>query len=115
MKSAKQLRANRSPVNIALRSGQTAELMAIVMALQAGLRTALEELAVLHGFEAGLWLDDLETVLINDASNVWSEGLSMDAELRALNGGRDHMQALVAALRRQLCNGSESRAQTHSS
>lgn len=115
MKSAKQLRAKRSPVNIRLRSGQTPELMAIAMALQAGLRTVLEELAVLHDFEEGPWLDDLERVLINDASNIWSQGVPIDAELRALDSGRDHMQALVAALRRQLRHGSEGRTRTHPS
>jgi len=88
MKTSPEIRAKRVPVSTQLQSGQTTELMALATTLQAGLRTALEELAALHDFKEGVWLDELETVLINDASNIWNEGLPMDAELRALDGGR---------------------------
>ncbi|WP_149763154.1 hypothetical protein [Neomesorhizobium albiziae] len=100
--SLDRLRAIRPPVNIRLRSGQTAELMAMAMALQASLRAALEELAVVHGCTDGPWLDELEKTMFRDASNIWADGLPIDAELRAMDSGRALVQALTNALRAQL-------------
>lgn len=96
------LRASRSPVKIRVRPDQTAALMAMTMALQSSLRTALEELAVVHDCADGPWLDDLEQIMMRDASNIWAEGLALDAELQALDGGRTLVQALTNALRKQL-------------
>jgi hypothetical protein len=107
---ADELRSSRIPVNIRVRPGQTAELMAIAMALQQALRTTLEELAVLHGSKAGVWLDELERTLTVDASNVWSQGLQLDAEVRALSGGRELVKMLVDALRQQLSDRGQRRA-----
>jgi hypothetical protein len=97
-----RLRAARFPVNIRLQSGQTAELMAITMALQASLRATLEELALTHECADGRWLDELEQIMIRDASNIWAQGVALDAELRALDGGRALVRALTEALRKQL-------------
>lgn len=102
MTTMKQLRSKRIPVNIRLETGQTAELMAIAITLQASFRTALEHLAESHGYKGGLWLDDIERILLDDASNIWSEGLPIDAELRALNSGRALMSALTKSFREQL-------------
>jgi len=77
-------------------------MMAIAMALQSALRTTLEELAALHGFKEGRWLDDLEKTLIEDASNIWSQGLPLEAERQAIDNGRRLMMTVVDALRQQL-------------
>jgi hypothetical protein len=50
----------------------------------------------------GPWLDDLEKTLVDDASNIWAEGLPLDAELRALDSGRVLIGAIIGALRHQL-------------
>ena len=102
MSALRQLRAGRPAVNIQLRSSQTAELLAIVRALQTGLRTTLEYLAEQHGFEDGPWLDELEKALIGDVSNIWAQGLPIETELKALEEGRRLMQTLTNALRSQL-------------
>jgi len=100
--SLKRLRSSRIPVAIRLQSGQAAELLAIALALQSGLRTTLEYIAVSHGCRDDCWLDELERTLINDASNVWAEGVPIDVELRALESGRKAITTLIRALREQL-------------
>lgn len=98
----KKLRLTRPSVNLRLQTGQTGELLTITMTLQTGLRTTLEHLAAQHGFKDGAWLDDIEKTLLSDASNISSSGLPIEAEARALNSGKAHIQALVTALRLQL-------------
>lgn len=99
MSSVQQLRSKRPPVNIRVQTNRAGELLAISMVLQSGLRTTLEYLAVLHGCKEGQWLDEIKGTLVNDASNLWSENLPIDEEVRALDRGGAIMQALIGALR----------------
>lgn len=102
MPTMKQLRSKRVAVNAQLQSGQTAELITMTMALQSALRTALEHLAAQNGFSDGPWLQALEKTLLDDASNIWSEGVHMETEASAMNVGKAHLAAIVDALRLQL-------------
>jgi hypothetical protein len=70
VRSMQKFRTKRFPASTQLQSGQVAELMTLATALQSGFRTVLEELAAVHYFEAGPWLDDLEETSVNDASNI---------------------------------------------
>ncbi|MGK9051437.1 hypothetical protein [Neorhizobium petrolearium] len=101
----KRLRAGRQPIKLRLQSGQTGELLAMAIALQAALRSMLEELAVVHDLKAGDWLDELETTLIRDTANIWSEGLSMNMELAAVERAQGLILTVTGALRAQLDAG----------
>ncbi len=74
----------------------------MTMALQSGLRTALEHLAAANGFRDGPWLTEIEKTLVDDASNLWSEGIPIETEVTAIGGGRSLMLALTKSLRAQL-------------
>ncbi|MEO9340409.1 hypothetical protein ABFT80_23630 [Mesorhizobium sp. SB112] len=102
MTSIEQLRLKRVPINTRLRREQTAELIAITMALQSGLRTTLEHLAAANGFQDGPWLTEIEKTLVEDASNLWSEGIAIETELNAMSSGRNLIRTLTEALRMQL-------------
>ena len=57
-----------------------------LLATQDALRRTLKELYYLKGADGAKWLDDFEQQLLSDAKGTISEGVSMEDELKAVEG-----------------------------
>ena len=71
------------------------------------LRIVVEELAKMHGNQAGKWLDDLETRLISAAKGTVTEGLSIEVEAASLKVGIEILQATLDVVRHNLASKNE--------
>lgn len=79
-----------------------ANYQAIAGIVLPALRTALEDLAKHHGSQAGDWLDDLESRLIQSAKGTVTQGVPIEVEAASLKVGIDVLQATLDIVRHSL-------------
>jgi len=75
-----------------------------LMVTQEALRQTLKELYYLKGANGAKWLDDFERQLLSDTKGTVSEGVSMDDELKAVEGAMAALRFVFESVRTQIAD-----------
>jgi hypothetical protein len=78
-----------------------------LMATQDALRRTLKELYYLKGTDGAKWLDDFEQQLLSDAKGTVSEGVSMEDELKAVEGSIQMLRFVFMGVRSEIADEAE--------
>jgi hypothetical protein len=73
-----------------------------LLAMQDALRRTLKELYYLKGADGAKWLDEFEQRLLSDAKGTISDGVSMEDELKAVEGSMQMLRFVFMAVRSEI-------------
>jgi hypothetical protein len=79
-------------------------LGASLLATQDALRRTLKELYYLKGENGAKWLNDFEQQLLSDAKSTITEGVSMEDELKAVEGSMAMLRFVFMGVRSQIAD-----------
>jgi hypothetical protein len=92
--------ASLSPINQHI-------LASSLLATQEALRTTLKELYYLKGPNGPKWLNEFEQKLLSDAKGTVSEGVSMDDELKTVEGTMAMLRFVFLDVRTEIANNAK--------